>query len=244
MTIFGIFSIFFQVFRCFHARRSAEKLFLVKNASVLTPWWPIFRNPVGVPGCLFLLHRFYTGNFAFLSEKNFFWYPEKNFFTRNIGHAPSYRLVSWSTDFSTLGVFKIAKWWKSTFCQFFFFRSIYQCDFRNIGTCFQKSFFTKMFLVLCRWKIYGFEIFLKPQRVLEIEKIAKNGDFWHIFNFFSSFSGFSRQTVKRKVVPHEKCQRFDTMMTYFPEPRRGSGMFVFTSSFLHGKFCIFKWKIF
>ena len=80
----------------------------------------IFRNPVGVPGCLFLLHRFYTGNFAFLSKKFFSRYPEKNFFTRNIGHAPSYRLVSWSTDFLTLGVFKIAKWPNSTFCQFFF----------------------------------------------------------------------------------------------------------------------------
>ena len=111
---------FFQVFRCFHARRSAKKLFLVKNASILTPWWPIFRNPGGIPGCLFLLHRFYTGNFAFLSEKIFLGTPQKNFFTGNIGHALSYRLVSWSTDFSTLGVFKIAKWWKSTFCQFFF----------------------------------------------------------------------------------------------------------------------------
>ena len=74
------FSIFFQVFRRFHARQSAKKLFLVKNASVLTPWWLIFRNPVGVPGCLFLLPRFYTGNFAFLSKKNFFLVPGKKFF--------------------------------------------------------------------------------------------------------------------------------------------------------------------
>ena len=112
-SIFGIFSTFYQVFRCFHAWRSKEKLFLVKNAIFLTPWWPIFRNPGGVPGCLFLLHRYYTENFAFLSEKFFSRYPEKNFFTRNIGHAPSYRLVSWSTDFSTSGVFKIAKWLNS-----------------------------------------------------------------------------------------------------------------------------------
>ena len=166
MAIFGTFSIFYQVFRCFRARRSKEKLFLVKNASVLIPWWPIFRNPVGVPGCLFLLHRFYTGNFAFLSEKFFSRYPEKNFFTRNIGHAPSYRLVSWSTDFSTLGVFKIAKSWKSTFCEFLFF-SICQRDFRNIGTCYQKSFFTKMFLIVPHCELLRFGIFLKHLGVLK-----------------------------------------------------------------------------
>ena len=165
MPIFGIFSIFFQVFRCFHAGWSKKKLFLVKNASVLTPWWPIFRNPVGVPGCLFLLHRFYTGNFAFLSKNFFSRYPEKNFFTRNIGHAPSYRLVSWSTDFSTLGVFKIAKLWNSTFCQFFF--SMCQCDFRYIGTCYQKSFFTKMFLIVPHCELLRFGIFLELLGVLK-----------------------------------------------------------------------------
>jgi len=46
---------------------------------------------------------------------------------------------------------------------------------------------------------------LKNLGVLKTWKIAKNADFWHIFNFLSSFSVFSRQTVKGKVVPREKC---------------------------------------
>ena len=159
MPIFGIFSIFFQVFRCFHARRSAKKLFLVKNASVLTPWWPIFRNPGGVPGCLFLLHRFYTGNFAFLSKK-IFRYPPKNFFyTINICHDGSFRMTPWSTDFTRLGVFKIAKQWKSTFSDFFF--SGVLSDFRKIGTCYKKSFFTIIFLIVSHCELFVFGVFLK-----------------------------------------------------------------------------------
>ena len=79
----------------------------------------------------------------------------------------------------------------------------------------QKSFFTKMFLIVLRWKIYGFRNFLKQLGVPKIEKIAKNVDFWHIFNFLSRFSVFSRQTVKEKVVPHGKCQHFDTLTSRY-----------------------------
>ena len=137
-ALFQLFVKFFGVFTPDGQRKSCS------SWKMLAFWHHddhIFRNPVGVPGCLFLLSRFYTGNFAFLSKKNFFWYPEKNFFTRNIGHAASYRLVSWSTDFSTWGVFKIAKWWKSTFCQFFFlFLSTWFPEHRNFLS---KNFFYK-----------------------------------------------------------------------------------------------------
>ena len=49
----------------------------------------------------------------------------------------------------------------------FFFLSICQGKFRNIGTCFQKIFFTEMFLAVPRWKLYTFGNFLKHLGVLK-----------------------------------------------------------------------------
>ena len=97
------------------------------------------------------------------------------------------------------------------FVSFFF----YKTKFRNIGTCYQKKFFTEMFLIVSRWKLYGFGNFLKQLGVPKIKKIAKNVDFWHIFNFLSSFSVISRQVIKRKVVPHGKFQHFNTLTSRF-----------------------------
>ena len=128
---------------------------------------------------------------------------------------------------------KIHFWW-------LFFFSVCQTKFRKIGTYYKKSFFTKMFLVVCVRKLFVSGVFLQLWGVIKPQNTTGESVIFWFFGFLPSFFVFPRQVVKRKVVPREKCQHFDTMMTYFPEPRRGSGMFVFTSSFLHVKFCIFK----
>ena len=135
-------------------------------------------------------------------------------------------------------MFKIAKWPKSTFHEFFFSRFL--TDFRKIGTYYKKSFFTKIFLIVSHCELFVSGVFLQLWGVKKPQNTTGESVIFWFFGFLPSFFVFPRQVVKRKVVPREKCQHFDTMMTYFPEPRRGSGMFVFTSPFLHGKFCIFK----